>query len=374
MGPFKTWQHDHTFIAEGASRSTMLDEIAYSLPWFGCPANSQIRAELARLFAHRHAVLRSDMDLHSRWREQPRKTILIAGGSGFIGSALRAFLSTAGHNVISLVRRPARDTSERSWYPERNELAPSMFDNIDVVINLGGENIAAKRWNATRKESLRRSRIQGSALLAKTIASLDKKPELAIMASAIGFYGDCDATIKDEGSSQGHGFLAELASAWEGATTPLAETGVRLVTMRIGTVLNLAGGALAKMVPAFLGCVGGPLGRGTQYTSWIALQDLLGAVEHIMYTPSLSGPVNMVSPSPCTNTHFSKVLAGVLRRPAILRAPQLILRMAFGEFASAALLASSRVVPSRLQEAGYEFVLPDLRDALVFECGLSHRP
>ena len=372
-GPFKAWKHDHRFVAEGTSQCAMIDEIEYTLPWYGRPANFQVRNELTRLFAHRHAILRSDLELHARWRAMPRKSILVAGGSGFIGSALKAFLSTAGHRVISLVRRPARNEAERSWYPDCGELSAKVFNDIDVVINLGGENIASKRWSASRKETLRRSRVQGTELLATTIAALERKPEVAIMASAIGFYGECGADAKDESSPRGEGFLAELGREWEEATYPISDSSCRLVNIRIGTVLNLSGGALAKMVPAFLAGCGGPLGSGNQHLSWIALQDILGAIEHIIYTPTLSGPVNLVAPEPCANKHFSSTLARVLRRPAFFRAPAIAFRLVFGELADAALLASSRVVPTKLMESGYNFALPDLREALAFECGMSHQ-
>lgn len=373
QGPFKAWKHTHRFVANGAAQCDMIDEIEYSLPWYGRPANFQVRKELTRLFAHRHAILRSDVDLHARWRDMPRKSILVVGGSGFIGSALKAFLSTAGHRVISLVRRPAKNETERSWYPERGELSPRVFNDIDVVINLGGENIASKRWSASRKEALRRSRIEGTALLAATIAALQKKPEVAIMASAIGFYGECGAETKDESAGCGKGFLADLALEWERAADPIAKSGCRLVTIRIGTVLNVSGGALAKMVPAFLAGVGGPLGTGQQYMSWIALQDILGAIEHIVFTPTLAGPVNLVSPTPCANTDFCALLGHALGRPSWLRIPRGFLKAIFGELADAALLANSRILPTRLIESGYIFVLPQLPDALRLECGMSHR-
>jgi uncharacterized protein (TIGR01777 family) len=372
-GPFKTWRHDHRFIVEGVDSSEMLDEIEYSLPWFGGLANFQVQRELTRLFAHRHAVLRHDLALHARWKDMPRKTVLIAGASGFIGSALRAFLSTAGHEVISLVRRPARSASERSWHPERKELSPSVFDGIDIVINLGGENIAAGRWSAARKTLLWKSRTEGTSLLAETIASLERKPELAIMGSAIGFYGDRGSAPLDEQAPVGSGFLAELAKAWENAAAPIADSGCRLVSIRTGTVLNIAGGALSKMVPPFLAGVGGPLGNGQQYMSWIGLEDFLGAIEHIMYTPSLDGPINMVSPNPCTNEYFCETLGQVLRRPSWLRMPAGVLKAIFGEMADATLLASARITPSRLISFSYQFVTPNLPEALVFECGMSHR-
>jgi uncharacterized protein (TIGR01777 family) len=193
------------------------------------------------------------------------------------------------------------------------------------------------------------------------------------MGSAIGFYGDRGSTLIDEDTSMGSGFLAELAKAWESAATPIANSGCRLVSIRTGTVLNIAGGALSKMVPPFLAGVGGPLGNGQQYMSWIGLEDFLGAIEHIMYTPSITGPINMVSPNPCMNEYFCNTLGQVLRRPSWLRMPRGALKAIFGEMADATLLASSRISPSRLLSSGYRFVALNLRDTLLFECGLSHR-
>jgi hypothetical protein len=295
--------------------------------------------------------------------------VLIAGASGFVGTALSAFLSSAGHTVFKLVRHSPKRGDERFWNPERGELDPKALEGIDVVINLCGANIAQSRWTQRRKAEIAKSRVSTAGLLAKTISSLSKPPELAIMASAVGFYGASDA-VCDEGSSQGSGFLADVSAAWESAGQPISSTKCRLVHLRMGTVLNAGGGALRKMLPAFRFGFGGPLGTGSQWMSWIALQDLLGLVEHTIFTPDISGPVNAVAPEPCTNRVFSKVLAKVLRRPAVVRAPSNVLRFILGEMGQSLLLASSRVTPRVAIKHGYTFILPSLEEALRFEMGV----
>ena len=317
-----------------------------------------------------HMVLTEDLNLHARWKDAPRKTILISGSSGFIGSALVAFLSTAGHNVLRLVRHQPQHANERSWDPANGSLAASVFDGVDVVIHLGGESIVGQRWTPEYKKRILDSRVQTSQLLCTTIAQLSRKPEVVIMASATGFYGDTKDAVVNESSPAGAGFLAETCVAWETSAQRALNGATRLVHLRIGTVLNAAGGALKKMLPAFRCGVGGMLGSGAQSMSWIALEDLLGIFEHAIYTTSVQGPVNAVAPTPVTNREFTKALGEVLHRPAIIAAPAPILRLIFGEVADEALLASSRVAPRALIESGYSYVLPNLREALGFECGI----
>lgn len=366
-GPFRRWQHRHSFIPHSDSLSTMLDEIDYSLPLYARPFSPLFGRELNRLFAFRHARLAADLKLHARWRDKPRKRILVAGSSGFVGSALVPFLSSAGHTVIRLVRREPRSPNERSWNPDAADLSPEVFKDIDVVIHLGGENIAAGKWTEERKARLLSSRFHSTTLLALTIASLEKKPELFIVASGVGFYGDTGVTAPDETIPAGDGFLAQLASAWEGAAQPVDDAGVRLVRLRLGTVLNSGGGALKKMLPAFRAGVGGKLGSGRQRMGWIALQDLVGLVEHTIYTSSLSGPLNAVAPEVITNYEFTKALGRRLRRPTILPAPGPLLRLAFGELADAALLANSAASARKAIASGYSFLFPSIDEALQFE-------
>lgn len=367
-GPFRSWRHSHTFTTPSAGMTTLRDEIEYELPRGVGFLNSLFQRELSRLFSHRHAVLAHDLELHARWCQKPRKTILIAGASGFVGRALRAFLETAGHSVRTLVRRAPLHSGEFYWDPNKQTLDPKIFSDINAVINLCGENIANGRWNAQRKTHIKQSRVQTTHLLAQTIATLPTPPEVFICASGAGFYGDTGDTLVDENHPQGADFLARVCGVWEGAAAPLLDTSCRIVQLRIGMVLNAAGGALAKMIPAFQCGLGGKLGSGEQYISWIGLEDLLGICEHALYSLDLRGPVNCVSPGSCSNREFTNYLAKALRRPAIIPAPASLLKLVFGEM-SQILLASSRAHPQKLLASGYHFVHRSLDAALKFECG-----
>lgn len=369
-GPFRSWKHRHRFLELHPNSTTMIDEISYELPWYARPLKLLLTRELTRLFTFRHAQLASDLELHRRWSAAPRKTILIAGASGFIGSALTAFLSTGGHSVIRLVRRSPTRHDERYWDPDRDILDPGVFTGVDVVINLAGAPLLG-RWSEKKKRLIKESRVTSASLLARTIASLPKPPELAIMTSATGIYGDTRDTQADENSESGSGFLAEVCAAWEAATKPIAQSSCRLVNLRIGTVLNARGGALKQMLPPFSLGLGGRLGSGSQYMSWIGMSDLLGMIEHIIYTASISGPFNAVAPIPCTNRQFTDALGRVLHRPTILSLPGLALKGIFGELADSMLLSSSRILATKALSSGYSYLRSDLRSTIEFECGLS---
>lgn len=370
-GPFRSWKHTHSFIPLGPSSCLMRDSILFELPRGTSFLAPLFERELRRLFYFRHAVLKNDLSLHSRFKSTARKTILISGSSGFIGTALCAFLSTAGHTVIRLVRAAPSAANERSWDPERGELDPAVFDGVDVVIHLGGEGLLSKRWTAEFKERIVSSRVKSSFLLCHAISNLPRKPEVVLMASATGFYGDTGDTITDELSPAGSGFLAETSHAWELSASRALNDTTRLVSLRIGTVLNPRGGALKEMLPVFKLGAGGPLGSGKQFVSWIALQDLLGIIEHSIFTQSVRGPINVVAPEPVRNREFAIALGRALRRPAFIPTPAPLLRLMFGEVADAALLSSCRVVPTKALESGYVFQFADLLDAIRFECGIS---
>lgn len=368
-GPFRSWRHYHRFIADNERSCRMRDEIHFALPYGIGLAKPIIIRELNRLFRYRHMILQNDLSLHARFKDSPRKTILVSGSSGFIGSALCAFLSTAGHTVIRLVRRPPRDSGERRWDPEQEALDSSVFDGVDVVIHLGGESIVGHRWTPEYKRRIVESRTKSSALICKTLAQVERKPEVVIMASAIGYYGDTGDTLVDERSPAGAGFLADTGKAWEASARDNLRESTRLVHIRIGTVLNAAGGALKQMLPIFKLGAGGVLGNGRQYMSWIALQDLLGIFEHAIYTSSMRGAFNAVAPEPVTNREFTKTLGKVLHRPTIAPVPAPMLRLMFGEVADAVLLGSCRVAPRALLDSGYTYTLPNLEEALRCECG-----
>ena len=370
-GPFRSWRHIHSFKETQAEQTELCDSLSFSLPVLNKPLEAYIKKELSRLFTFRHSLLQSDITLHNRFKNCPRQTILIAGASGFIGSALCAFLGTAGHSIRKLVRRKPTATNEFYWNPDEHKIDVQAFDGIDTVINLSGANIVEQRWSPSFKQKILTSRINGSTLLAETICSLSSPPKLALMASAIGFYGDTQQACADEDTPQGKGFLASTGKDWESASSQIEKTSCRLVHLRIGTVLGAKGGALKKMLLPFKLGFGGKLGSGSQRMSWIGLQDLLGIIEHIIHTPALSGAVNAVSPTPCTNLEFTKVLAKILRRPAICGIPAQFLKIALGEMADEILLANSAVNPKALLTSGYSFSFPELEDALRFELGIQ---
>ena len=294
--------------------------------------------------------------------------VLISGSTGLIGSALVSFLTNAGHDVLRLVRSaPKSDGSEVHWDPESGRIDNAGLEGMDAVVHLAGENIGAGRWTRDRKARIFDSRVKGTRLLCESLANLAQPPKVLVSASAIGYYGDRDEEILNEGSISGFGFLAEVCIEWEIATEPLAQTEIRVVNLRMGIVLSLEGGPLEKMLPPFKMGVGGILGNGRQYMSWISLDDAVGGIHHALVTDSLQGPVNNVAPHPVTNREFTKTFGRVLRRPTLFPLPSFGLRLMFGEeMANELFLSSTRVEPVRLLETGYTFQYPEL------ESGLRH--
>ncbi len=290
--------------------------------------------------------------------------ILISGASGLIGSALKTALSARGDHVLSLTRRNARNDSEITWDPSSNTLDPSRLTNIDGVIHLAGENIASRRWTAAQKARIRDSRVQGTALLAQTIATISSPPKVFISASAIGYYGNRDDETLTENSQPGEGFLPDVSIAWENAAKSATEAGIRTVHPRIGLVLSTAGGALGKMLLPFKLGLGGIIGSGNQYMSWITLDDLVSLFLFAIDNESISGAINAVSPTPVTNREFTKTLGRVLSRPTIFPLPAFAAKLALGEMADALLLASTRVISSRLENTSFSFAHPHLEPAL----------
>jgi len=299
-----------------------------------------------------------------------RLRLAIAGAGGLIGSALSAFLTTGGHTVLRLVRKPETDAADEvAWDPERGPLQPERLEDVDAVVYLAGTNIAAGRWSERRKQELVKSRVDAVRRLVEALGSLDQPPRTFVCASAIGFYGDCGERTVTEDAPAGEGFLADLARRWEGAAGAAEAWGARVVLPRFGVVLSSRGGALAKMLPAFRFGLGGPLGSGRQLLSWVALDDAVGAVYHALRTEDLQGPVNVAAPAPLAQRDFARVLGRVLRRPAFLPLPAAALRLIFGEMAEETLLASTGVLPARLTETGYRFRHPELEGALRHELG-----
>ena len=292
--------------------------------------------------------------------------VLIAGASGFLGRALTEELTSHGHLVHTLVRRPVRTNSEIEWHPEHGSMDPDALRGYAAVIGLNGVGIGDRRWTPAYKQQLVDSRIKPTSALAKALAFLPlaQRPRTFINASAVGYYGNRGDEPLAETSGAGQGFLAELVVNWEAATQPAADAGVRVVMLRTGLVLSARGGLLARLIPLYRNGLGGRLGSGQQYQPWISLADEVGAIRLLLESDRLDGPVNLAGPAPVRNREFSDELGRVLHRPALLPVPRLALRAALGEFANAGALASARVIPERLLAAGYRFQHDDLASAL----------
>ena len=281
-----------------------------------------------------------------------------------------ASLAEADHEIIKLTRPGAPGGPDRIvWDPAAKRLDADQLEGFDVVVHLAGENIAGGRWSQARKKRIRDSRVDGTALLTNSLKGLKKPPRVFVMASATGYYGSRGDEKLPESSTPGSGLLADVTREWEGAADVLDSTGTRVLKLRIGVVLASTGGALSKMLLPFKLGLGGKFGSGRQYMSWIAMDDLIGIIHHVIANDSISGPVNAVSPTPVTNHEFTKTLGRVLRRPTIAALPSFVLRLAVGEMADEMLLLSARVIPRKLTESGYKFLYPDLERALRFVLG-----
>ena len=290
--------------------------------------------------------------------------ILISGSHGLIGSALTSWLTSRGHRIVRLVRPPrAPGPGEIVWDPAAGTIDAGGLEGMDAVIHLAAESIASGRWTAARKKRIAESRVQGTGLLAGALAYARRGPRTLICASAIGYYGNRGEEILVEQSAPGSGFLADLTRKWEAAAEPARQAGLRVVHLRSGIVLSPSGGALARMLPVFRMGLGGRLGSGRQFMSWITIDDEVGAIGHALQHALMSGPVNLVSPQPVTNREFTATLCRVLRRPALFAVPATALRMALGEL-SGELLGSLRVHPAALLAAGYTFQHSDLESGL----------
>lgn len=296
--------------------------------------------------------------------------VLVSGSSGLVGSALVRQLKANGSDVGRLVRASRSASAlDVPWKPGEL-LDPELICGFDAVVHLAGRNLAG-RWSDQMKREIRESRLLGTATISRAVAAAFRawgKPSVLVSASAIGYYGNRGSELLTESSASGTGFLAELCRDWEAATGPAAEAGVRLVLPRLGVVLSGEGGALARLLPIFRLGLGGRVGNGRQYWSWIALQDVVAAIEFAIANPPLSGPVNLTSPDPVTNAAFTAALARALRRPAVFPVPAFALRLALGEMADEALLASQRVQPEKLLNAGFAFTHPQLDEALKPIC------
>lgn len=365
-GPFKSWVHTHRFLDGPTGTSVLEDEIHYELPMGPLGAavgGAPIAAKIERMFAYRHALLALDLQRHHAFANASPLTIAVTGATGLLGSALCAFLSTGGHSVKVVRRRHG------------NLLDVSDFEGVDAVVHLAGAPVADERWSDERKRVLVDSRVALTRQLVELLKNLRTPPKVLVSASAIGIYGDrgdevlTETSAPGQRSNQAAGFLAGLCLDWEQEALRASAFGARVVCVRIGLVQAASGGALAKLLTPFRAGVGGPIGRGDQWQSWVGLEDVVGTIHQALLDARLNGPVNAVGPAPVTATEYAKTLGRVLHRPAVVPAPELALRAAFGELADGAILASQRVQPEALRAVGFTHVHPSLESALRFTLG-----
>ena len=353
------WRHTHEF-SEAPGGTRVYDHVDTSVP----------AAALRSTFVYRHRQLAEDLAAHRAAADAGAQPMVVAvtGASGLVGSALSAFLSTGGHRVVRLVRRPARNMLERQWNP--SSPAPDLLSGVDAVVHLAGASIAG-RFTDGHKAAIRDSRIEPTRRLADAAALADEGPATFVSASAIGYYGfDRGDALLCEESVRGDGYLADVVADWEAATAPAAEAGLRVVTVRTGIVQSARGGTLKLMRPLFAAGLGGRLGSGEQWLSWIGLDDLLDVYYRALYDTRFTGPVNAVAPEPLRNVDYTRALAGVLHRPAMVPVPSLGPRLVLGEQGARELAqANQRVVPTKLETLGHQFRRSKVTDALAHELG-----
>jgi hypothetical protein len=359
------WRHTHRFSDAGGGTTRVHDEVDTTVPG----------AMLRSTFAYRHRQLAEDLAAHRDAANAGGGPMVIAmtGSSGLVGTALAAFLSTGGHRVIRLVRRDPANANERRWDP--SQPAADLLDGVDGVVHLAGESIAGRFTDAHRR-AIRDSRIEPTRRLAEVAAASTGGPSAFVSASAVGFYGyDCGDSLLDENSPRGDGFLAEVVADWEAATAPAADAGLRVVAVRTGIVQAAAGGTLKLLRPLFAAGLGGRLGSGRQWLSWVGIDDLLDIYYRALYDTRLTGPVNAVGPEPVRNAEYTRALASTMRRPALLPVPSFGPRLLLGRQGAAELAeADQRVVPTVLNALGHRFRHPEVRDALAHQLGHDPAP
>lgn len=373
-GPLRSWVHTHSFTLGTNGSGTATEDAIDLKPPLGYAGEALgsrlIRWELDRLFRFRYQRLFTDLARHARYAERRRMTVAITGSSGLVGRDLRHFLTTGGHEVVPIVRDSRNlDDGAIFWNPTAGVIDEKGLTRVDAVVHLAGTSISGGRWTEARKRSIKQSRVCGTELLARTLATMKNGPRTLVSASAVGYYGNRGAETITETEPAGKGFLAEVCRAWEGATNPAERAGVRVVNLRIGVVLSPAGGALGHILLPFKMGAGGRLGSGSQYMSWIDLDDLVGIILHVLYDDSMRGPVNATAPHPVTNATFTSALGRVLGRPTIIPVPGVAVKAALNELGTEALLWGQRVLPHRMAQTGFHYFYDGVENSLRFQLG-----
>lgn len=372
-GPFGSWRHSHRFSPREGGGTRVEDEIDVELPFGSAGATlgaALLRSELRRLFRFRYRRLFTDLARHAEHAARPRLTVAVTGSSGLVGTDLAHFLTTGGHRVIRLVRDRRRVGEDAIyWNPATGEIDRAGLARADAVVHLAGASIAEGRWSDARKRSILESRVRGTELIARALAEMGSGPRVLVSASAVGYYGNRGAEELDESAQPGRGFLAEVCRAWETATLPAQRAGVRVVLLRTGLALSPLGGALGQLLLPFKIGVGGRIGSGHQYVSWIDLDDLVALIHHAIRAESLRGPVNATAPHPVTNATFVSALGRVLGRPTVLPVPAPAVRAFFGQLGTEALLWGQRAIPRKATESGFTFFYEGVEESLRFQLG-----
>lgn len=368
-GPFERWVHQHRFESQPDGTAVLHDRIACVPPLGLRIGRALVERELRRTLAYRHALTVDELAMHASVAQQPRMHVAITGASGLLGSALVPALTAGGHRVTRIVRGVA-GAGDVSWDPAAGRLDPADLSGLDAVVHLAGENIGA-RWTPARKRRILESRRRGTRLIAETMARCARPPATLVSVSAVGVYGNRGDEILTEASAPGEGFLPEVGQAWEEAARPAADAGIRVVRPRLGVVITPRGSILQRMLPPFRLGIGGRLGHGEQWLSWISIDDVVSVLHRALFDGDLHGALNAVAPTPVRNRELTEILARLLHRPAVIPVPSAALRLLFGAMGDEAILGSTRVVPERLSALGHRFRHPTIESALSHLLGLG---
>ena len=375
-GPFDEWRHTHRMIPDGDHRSILEDDVEFALPFHEISHRlfeTTARRQLDQLFAYRHHVTHLDLTRHLTYAERPLR-IAVTGSSGLIGRALSAFLTTGAHEVVRVVRtRDALGDGAVYWNPDADTMDAAGLERLDAVVHLAGEPIFSFPLTDEKKRRVYQSRVQGTHLLASTLAALDRPPPVLITASAVGYYGHRGDEEMTETARPGVGFLADVTRAWEAASKPAQEAGIRVAHARMGIVLSPQGPPLRQMLPFFRLGLGGRLGEDP-WISWVMLDDVVGALYHALHDPDLSGPFNLTAPHPVRLSTLAKTLGRVLRRPVWVPVPASLVRTLGGALVEDVALTSTRATPARLKETPFSFAFDHLEPGLRHVLGRRLTP